>query len=77
MLANNWWTALTKEQYKIEVEEYANFFYNIEPRVTELDKSINECTTIEQLEELKDIIKFTDSISMYNKWNAAKLSLSK
>lgn len=59
------------------IKDYANFFYDIEPNVTEHQKNIESCKTVEELEAMKDIIRMTDSVSMFNLWNEKKISLSK
>ena len=65
----------TIENYKEMIEDLANFFYNIEPKVTELHKMIEQANTSEELDAMKDLIKHTDSITMFNLWNEKKIKI--
>jgi hypothetical protein len=59
------------------IKDYANFFYDIEPNVTEHQKNIEACKTVEELEALKDVIRMSDSVSLFNLWNEQKIKLAK
>lgn len=72
-----WGAAIDQEDFKVLFTEMANFFYNVEPEITEMDKAIEEAKTLEDLENMKDAVKFTDSIRIFNLWNAKKISLAK
>jgi hypothetical protein len=59
------------------IKDYANFFYDTEPNVTEHQKNIEACKTVEELEALKDVIRMSDSVSLFNLWNEQKIKLAK
>ena len=67
---------LDNSELKEKIVDLANFIYNIEPRLTELEESIEECKTVDELEPLKEEVVKTDSVKMFNTWNDKKIKLS-
>jgi hypothetical protein len=57
------------------IEKLANWMYNVEPEITEVDKMIDAANTVEELESMKELIRHTDSIRLYNLWNDKMIKL--
>lgn len=64
-------------EIKDHLKEFANFFYNIEPDITELQKKIDACTTLIDLDAIKEEVRATDSVSFFAKWNDKRISFDK
>jgi len=58
-----------------EIQKLANWFYDVEPSLNELEENILHAKTIDELDSLKEAVVKTDSVKMFNLWNEIKIKL--
>lgn len=83
MNALNWSTSIVSAMIsnkpdgdiKLAIKDVANFLYNLEPDVTDLQDKINKAQSIDELDSLKEEVAKTDSVSIYWLWNERKIKL--